>query len=114
MASPAAESTMALERSNMAAVAVMSKTSPVRAMSHITGVRKPTLTHANSLTKMPRFGVETQQEEELAKIFDGMDRWGIDLFQVSEYSNRHPLTAIMYTIFKVNNPQAHFVPGPRN
>ena len=77
------------------------KNSPARAMSHISGVRKPTLTHTNSLTKLPRFGIETPHEEELEKIFDNMDKWGIDLFQVSEYSNRHPLTAIMYTIFRV-------------
>jgi len=70
-------------------------------MSQISGVRKPTLTHTNSLTKLPRFGVETAHEDELSKIFEDMDKWGIDLFQVSEYSNRHPLTAIMYTIFRV-------------
>lgn len=78
------------------------KTSPARAMSHISGVRKPTLTHTNSLTKLPRFGIETVHEEELSKIFEDMDKWGIDLFMVSEYSNRHPLTAIMYTIFRVS------------
>ncbi|KAJ6224787.1 hypothetical protein RDWZM_003332, partial [Blomia tropicalis] len=80
--------------------ALAGKTSPARAMSHISGVRKPTLTHTNSLTKMPRFGVETGCEDELSKIFDDIDKWGIDLFKVSEYSNRHPLTAIMYTIFR--------------
>nr|XP_027193799.1 cAMP-specific 3',5'-cyclic phosphodiesterase-like isoform X3 [Dermatophagoides pteronyssinus] len=76
------------------------KNSPARAMSHISGVRQTTLSHANSLTKMPRFGIEASNEEELAKIFSDMDRWGIDLFKVSEYSNRHPLTSVMYTIFK--------------
>lgn len=82
-----------------------SKTSPARAMSHISGVRKAQLVHTNSLTsssQLPRFGVETAHEEELGKIFEDMDKWGIDLFQVSEYSNRHPLTAIMYSIFRVS------------
>lgn len=101
MPSPMAE----VERSAANSIQPLSgKSSPARAMSHITGVRKPTLAHTNSLTKMPRFGVETVHEEELSKIFEDMDKWGIDLFQVSEYSNRHPLTAIMYTIFRVSVP----------
>ncbi|OTF81977.1 hypothetical protein BLA29_009232, partial [Euroglyphus maynei] len=76
------------------------KNSPARAMSHISGVRKATLTHANSLTKMPRFGIEVSNEDELSRIFSDMDKWGIDLFKVSDYSNRHPLTTVMYSIFK--------------
>ncbi|KPM02240.1 calcium/calmodulin-dependent 3',5'-cyclic nucleotide phosphodiesterase 1C-like protein [Sarcoptes scabiei] len=76
------------------------KSSPARTMSQISGVRKPTLTHADSLTKMPRFGIKTPHEEELAKLFMEMDHWGIDLFKVSEYSNKHPLTSVMYTIFR--------------
>lgn len=82
--------------------AVTGKTSPARAMSHISGIKKPTLKHTNSLTTLPRFGVETSHEEELAKIFEDIDKWGIDLFMVSEYSNSHPLTAIMYHIFRVS------------
>ncbi|KAH7638472.1 calcium/calmodulin-dependent 3',5'-cyclic nucleotide phosphodiesterase 1C-like protein [Dermatophagoides farinae] len=76
------------------------KNSPARTMSHISGVRKSTLTHANSLTKTPRFGIEAANEEELSRIFSDMDKWGIDLFKVSEYSNHHPLTTVMYTIFR--------------
>lgn len=104
MPSPLAELERVATANSIAASlsGMSSKTSPARAMSHITGVRKPTLTHTNSLTKLPRFGVETAQEDELSRIFEDMDKWGIDLFKVSEYSNRHPLTAIMYTIFRVS------------
>lgn len=102
VAAAAAAAAAAAVSASQAAVALSgAKTSPARAMSHISGVRKAQLTHTNSLSKLPRFGVETAHEEELGKIFEDMDKWGIDLFQVSEYSNRHPLTAIMYTIFRV-------------
>ncbi len=70
-------------------------------MSQISGVKKP-LTHTNSLTKLPKHGVETPNEEELGKMLQEIDKWGLDVFQVAEYSNKHPLTTIMYTIFRVS------------
>jgi cAMP-specific phosphodiesterase 4 len=70
-------------------------------MSQISGVKKP-LSHTNSLTKLPKHGVETPHEEELGKMLEEIDKWGLDVFQVAEYSNKHPLTTIMYTIFRVS------------
>lgn len=71
-------------------------------MSHVSGVKKPTLTHANSMAKLPKFGVESKDELTLGRLFDdGINMWGLDVFKVGEYSNGHPLTSIMYAIFKV-------------
>lgn len=32
---------------------------------------------------------------------EDINRWGIDIFKVSEYSGNRPLTVTMYTIFQV-------------
>ena len=32
-----------------------------------------------------------------------VNRWGIDIFKVSEYSGNRPLTVTMYTIFQVTH-----------
>lgn len=72
-------------------------------MSQIIGVKKP-LSHTNSLTKLPKHGVETPHEDELDKIYTEIDKWGLDMFKVAEFSNKHPLTSIMYTIFRVSAP----------
>ncbi|XP_037837875.1 cAMP-specific 3',5'-cyclic phosphodiesterase 4C-like isoform X3 [Kryptolebias marmoratus] len=67
-------------------------------MSQISGVKKPT--HSLALSTIPRFGVNTSQEELLAEVLEDIDKWGIDIFKVSEYSGNHPLTVTMYTIFQ--------------
>ncbi|XP_077462168.1 3',5'-cyclic-AMP phosphodiesterase 4C-like [Stigmatopora argus] len=69
-------------------------------MSQISGVRK--LSHSSSLssTSMPRFGVNTDQEDELAKELEDLDKWSFNIFQVAEFSNNRPLSCIMYTIFQ--------------
>lgn len=33
---------------------------------------------------------------------EDVNRWGIDIFKVSEYSGNRPLTVTMYTIFQVS------------
>uniref|UniRef100_A0A8D3E9P1 Phosphodiesterase n=1 Tax=Scophthalmus maximus TaxID=52904 RepID=A0A8D3E9P1_SCOMX len=69
-------------------------------MSHIIGVRK--LSHSSSLSSasMPRFGVNTDHEDELAKEFEHLDRWSFNIFRVAEFSNNRPLSCIMYAIFQ--------------
>ncbi|XP_047199639.1 cAMP-specific 3',5'-cyclic phosphodiesterase 4B [Hippoglossus stenolepis] len=69
-------------------------------MSHISGVRK--LSHSSSLssTSMPRFGVNTDHEDELAKELEDLDKWSFNIFRVAEFSNNRPLSCIMYTIFQ--------------
>ncbi|KAA8595276.1 hypothetical protein FQN60_012411 [Etheostoma spectabile] len=71
-----------------------------KSMSHISGVRK--LSHSSSLSSssMPRFGVNTDHEDELAKELEDLDKWGFNIFRVAEFSNNRPLSCIMYTIFQ--------------
>ncbi|KAK9966275.1 hypothetical protein ABG768_003397, partial [Culter alburnus] len=71
-----------------------------RPMSQISGVRKLSPTPSLPPTSIPRFGVNTQHESLLAKGLEDMDRWGIDIFKIAEYSGNRPLTVIMYTIFQ--------------
>ncbi|XP_016361441.1 cAMP-specific 3',5'-cyclic phosphodiesterase 4C-like [Sinocyclocheilus anshuiensis] len=69
-------------------------------MSHISGVKK--LTHSSSLTSaaLPRFGVKTEQEDSLARELNDLNKWGLNIFLVAEYSNNRPLSCIMFAIFQ--------------
>ncbi|XP_056426542.1 cAMP-specific 3',5'-cyclic phosphodiesterase 4A isoform X3 [Hyla sarda] len=69
-------------------------------MCQISGVKK--LTHSSSLTNstIPRFGVKTDQEEPLGTELENLNKWGLNIFRVAEYSNNRPLSCIMYTIFQ--------------
>ncbi|TRY88889.1 hypothetical protein DNTS_021986 [Danionella cerebrum] len=71
-----------------------------RPMSQISGVKK--LTHSSSLTNsnIPRFGVKTETEDELAKELEDVNKWGLNVFKVTEFSGNRPLTVMMYTIFQ--------------
>lgn len=71
-----------------------------RPMSHISGVRKLSPSPSLPPTCIPRFGVTTPNENLLAKEIEEIDRWGIDIFKIAEYSGNRPLTVIMYTIFQ--------------
>uniref|UniRef100_H3DJP5 Phosphodiesterase n=1 Tax=Tetraodon nigroviridis TaxID=99883 RepID=H3DJP5_TETNG len=69
-------------------------------MSQISGVKK--LQHSSSLTNsnIPRFGVKTETEDELAKELEHANKWGLNVFKISEFSGNRPLTVMMYTIFQ--------------
>lgn len=69
-------------------------------MCQISGVKK--LTHSSSLTNstIPRFGVKTDQEEPLEKELDNLNKWGLNIVRVAEFSNNRPLSCIMFTIFQ--------------
>ncbi|XP_043207362.1 cAMP-specific 3',5'-cyclic phosphodiesterase, isoforms N/G-like isoform X6 [Amphibalanus amphitrite] len=69
-------------------------------MSQITGIKKP-LCHANSLLAetVPKYGVETTQEVELGKALEDLDKWGVDIFRITDLSGGRPLTCVMYSIF---------------
>ncbi|XP_038646896.1 cAMP-specific 3',5'-cyclic phosphodiesterase 4D isoform X2 [Scyliorhinus canicula] len=71
-----------------------------RPMSQISGVKK--LMHSSSLTNssITRFGVKTDQEELLAKELEEINKWGLNVFKVAEYSGNRPLTVVVYTIFQ--------------
>ncbi|XP_061469753.1 cAMP-specific 3',5'-cyclic phosphodiesterase 4A isoform X3 [Rhineura floridana] len=69
-------------------------------MCQISGVKK--LMHSSSLTNssIPRFGVKTDQEELLSKELEYLNKWGLNIFRVAEYTNNQSLSCIMYTIFQ--------------
>ncbi|XP_044299737.1 cAMP-specific 3',5'-cyclic phosphodiesterase 4A isoform X3 [Varanus komodoensis] len=69
-------------------------------MCQISGVKK--LMHSSSLTNssIPRFGVKTDQEELLSKELEYLNKWGLNIFRVAEYSNNRSLSCIMYTVFQ--------------
>uniref|UniRef100_A0A3Q3LWE6 Phosphodiesterase n=1 Tax=Mastacembelus armatus TaxID=205130 RepID=A0A3Q3LWE6_9TELE len=69
-------------------------------MCHISGVKK--LTHSSSLSHstMPRFGVKTEHEDALARELKDLNKWGLNIFRVAEFSNNRPLSCIMFAIFQ--------------
>ncbi|XP_073479220.1 3',5'-cyclic-AMP phosphodiesterase 4D isoform X3 [Lithobates pipiens] len=71
-----------------------------RPMSQISGVKK--LMHSSSLTNsnIPRFGVKSESEESLAKELEDVNKWGLNIFKVAEFSGNRPLTVVMHTIFQ--------------
>uniref|UniRef100_A0A3P8TE23 Phosphodiesterase n=1 Tax=Amphiprion percula TaxID=161767 RepID=A0A3P8TE23_AMPPE len=75
-------------------------TAKKRPMSQISGVKKATHSPSLAPSTIPRFGVNASQEGLLAKELEDINRWGIDIFKVSEYSGSRPLTVTMYTIFQ--------------
>ncbi|XP_058497301.1 cAMP-specific 3',5'-cyclic phosphodiesterase 4C-like [Solea solea] len=81
-------------------VEIPSPTLKDKSMSHISGVRK--LSHSSSLSSasMPRFGVNTDHEDELAKELEDLDKWSFNIFRVAEFSNNRPLSCILYAIFQ--------------
>ncbi|XP_072272496.1 3',5'-cyclic-AMP phosphodiesterase 4D isoform X5 [Pyxicephalus adspersus] len=71
-----------------------------RPMSQISGVKK--LMHSSSLTNsnIPRFGVKSENEESLAKELEDVNKWGLNIFKVADFSGNRPLTVVMHTIFQ--------------
>ncbi|XP_078263619.1 3',5'-cyclic-AMP phosphodiesterase 4B isoform X2 [Rhinoraja longicauda] len=69
-------------------------------MTQISGVKK--LMHSTSLThtSIPQFAVKTDLEDCLSKELDDLNKWGLNIFKVAEFSNNRPLTCIMYSIFQ--------------
>ena len=76
-------------------------------MCTIKGVGNKPLQHTNSVTtlpsptKLPKYGVVTLHEEELGQYLGNLNRWGINVFKISDLSNSRPLTAVTYTVFHV-------------
>uniref|UniRef100_A0A8C2YW16 Phosphodiesterase n=1 Tax=Cyclopterus lumpus TaxID=8103 RepID=A0A8C2YW16_CYCLU len=71
-----------------------------RPMSQISGVKKATQSPGLAPALIPRFGVSTPHESLLAKEVEEIDRWGLDIFKIAEFSGNRPLTVIMYSIFQ--------------
>jgi len=86
------------EHSSQAYPPVDTTTSSVASsMSKILGVKPPL--EVSFEDTLPRFGIETPHEEELAKVLEDVDKWGIDLYRINDLSLKQPLTTITYTIF---------------
>ncbi|XP_063075214.1 3',5'-cyclic-AMP phosphodiesterase 4C isoform X2 [Engraulis encrasicolus] len=66
----------------------------------ISGVKKPSHSPSVAAFSIPRFGVSTEQEELLSKELEDINKWGVDIFKISEYSGNRPLTVTMYSIFQ--------------
>ena len=70
-------------------------------MTQISGVKKVSHGPSLSTSSISRFGVKTDKEELLSKELEDLNKWGLNIFTVSEFSNSRPLTCIMYAIFQV-------------
>ncbi|CAB1317721.1 unnamed protein product, partial [Coregonus sp. 'balchen'] len=71
-----------------------------RPMSQIVGVKKPRIIPSVAPSSIPRFGVASTQEGFLSKQLEDINRWGVDIFKISEYSGNRPLTVAIYSIFQ--------------
>uniref|UniRef100_A0A8C5A3R7 Phosphodiesterase n=1 Tax=Gadus morhua TaxID=8049 RepID=A0A8C5A3R7_GADMO len=69
-------------------------------MTQISGVKKVSHGPSISATSISRFGVNTDKEELLATELEDLNKWGLNIFTVSEYSTHRPLTCIMHAIFQ--------------
>ncbi|GFO10918.1 CAMP-specific 3',5'-cyclic phosphodiesterase 4c [Plakobranchus ocellatus] len=82
-----------------------------RPMCQISGLRK--LKHANSFTGIvPPHGVDTPHKEELSAILNDVDKWGVDLFKINDYSNNRPLTCVTYKIMQERDLMKTFKISP--
>ncbi|XP_029005310.1 cAMP-specific 3',5'-cyclic phosphodiesterase 4D [Betta splendens] len=71
-----------------------------RPMSQISGVKKATQSPGLAPACIPRFGVTTPHESMLAKEIEDINRWGLDIFKIAEFSGNRPLTVMMYSVFQ--------------
>uniref|UniRef100_A0A3P8WEJ3 Phosphodiesterase n=1 Tax=Cynoglossus semilaevis TaxID=244447 RepID=A0A3P8WEJ3_CYNSE len=72
-----------------------------RPMSQISGVKKATQSPSLANACIPRFGVKAPNESMLGKEIEDINRWGLDIFKIAEYSGNRPLTVVMYSVFQV-------------
>uniref|UniRef100_A0A2K6UBM3 3',5'-cyclic-AMP phosphodiesterase n=1 Tax=Saimiri boliviensis boliviensis TaxID=39432 RepID=A0A2K6UBM3_SAIBB len=73
---------------------------PPKPVSQISGLHGLCQNASLSSATVPRFGVQTEQEEQLAKELEDTNKWGLDVFKVAELSGNRPLTAIIFSIFQ--------------
>uniref|UniRef100_A0A3B4WUI1 Phosphodiesterase n=1 Tax=Seriola lalandi dorsalis TaxID=1841481 RepID=A0A3B4WUI1_SERLL len=71
-------------------------------MTQISGVKKVSHGPSLSSSSISRFGVKTDKEELLSKELDDLNKWGLNIFTVSEYSNNRPLTCIIFVPLKLS------------
>ncbi|CAN8175360.1 unnamed protein product [Coccothraustes coccothraustes] len=49
---------------------------------------------------LPRYGVETDREEQLGQELESLSQWGLNIFRVAEFSNGRSLSCVLFTIFQ--------------
>ncbi|XP_076978220.1 3',5'-cyclic-AMP phosphodiesterase 4C [Tamandua tetradactyla] len=69
-------------------------------MSQLSGLHGLPHNASLSVASLPRFGVRTDQEGQLAKELEDTSKWGLDVFRVAELSGDRPLTVILFSIFQ--------------
>ncbi|XP_062306147.1 cAMP-specific 3',5'-cyclic phosphodiesterase 4B isoform X1 [Osmerus eperlanus] len=93
-------STTFLDKQNDVEIPSPTQREREKPMCHISGVKKLTHSSSLSISAMPRFGVKTEQEEALARELDDLNKWGLNIFHVAEFSNNRPLSCMMFAIFQ--------------
>ncbi|XP_030636157.1 cAMP-specific 3',5'-cyclic phosphodiesterase 4C-like [Chanos chanos] len=81
-------------------VEILSPTLKEKPMSCISGVRELCHTHSLTNSSLPRFGVSTEHEAQLAKELEDLNKWSFNIFHIAEFSSNRPLSCIMYAIFQ--------------
>ncbi|XP_029772904.1 cAMP-specific 3',5'-cyclic phosphodiesterase 4C isoform X3 [Suricata suricatta] len=71
-----------------------------RPMSQISSLRGLPYSASLSAATVPRFGIQTDQEGQLAKELEDSNKWALDVFKVAELSGNRPLTTIIFNIFQ--------------
>uniref|UniRef100_A0A8C5I7T3 Phosphodiesterase n=1 Tax=Gouania willdenowi TaxID=441366 RepID=A0A8C5I7T3_GOUWI len=89
-----------LEKDDVARLVSSPKEKKKRPMSQISGLKKVAQSQSLPPVCIPRFGVKTPHENLLAQEIKEINRWGVNIFKIAEYSGGCPLTAIMYAIFQ--------------
>uniref|UniRef100_A0A3B3T614 Phosphodiesterase n=1 Tax=Paramormyrops kingsleyae TaxID=1676925 RepID=A0A3B3T614_9TELE len=69
-------------------------------MCHISGVRKLTRSSSQANPIVPRFGVKTEHEDALSRELNDLNKWGLNIFRVADFSSNRPLSCIMFAIFQ--------------
>ncbi|XP_070990410.1 3',5'-cyclic-AMP phosphodiesterase 4D-like [Oncorhynchus clarkii lewisi] len=65
-------------------------------MIQMSGVKTTSLSNSN----IPPFGVKAGTDDKLATELEDINKWGLNLFKVTELSGNRPLTVMMHTIFQ--------------
>lgn len=60
-----------------------------------------------------RLGVETSKHEQLCNLLEAsLDKWGMNMFEVTKLSGNRPITVMLFTIFEVRACcQINFIPS---
>ncbi|KAK2506057.1 hypothetical protein MC885_011785 [Smutsia gigantea] len=81
-------------------------------MSQITGAKKLMQSSSPNDSSIPCFTVQTDQKELLAQELENLNKWGLNIFCVSDYTRGQSLGCIMYTVFQERDLLKKFcIPG---